>query len=80
MKRKISTFLGILIVAAAPAFALAQITSSTTIIIPNGTGDEIFQIVSNLFALNSLGALVILIVGVLLAFTAIELLIQAIKK
>jgi len=77
MKNKILIILAI--IAAFPAVVFAQITPSSTIPIPSGFTDQVFLLVGNLFALNSIGGIVAVIVGVLLAFIAIEMLINAIR-
>ena len=77
MKNKLIT--AVLIIAAFPAVVFAQIDASSTIPIPSGFIDQVFLLVGNLFALNSIGGIVATIVGVLLAFIAIEMLINAIR-
>lgn len=62
-----------------PLAVFAQVSASETISIPSNFNDDIFGIVNNLFQLNSIGGIVAMIVGVLLAFVAIEMLINAIR-
>lgn len=76
MSKKFYIF-AILLLASSPVLlAHAQVTSSTTILVPSDANAIILQIVTNLFADNSIGGIVYLIVGVLLALTAITILID----
>jgi hypothetical protein len=77
MKNKL--LLAVITLAVFPAIVFAQIDASSTIPIPSGFTDQVFLLVGNLFALNSIGGIVAVIVGVLLAFIAIEMLVNAIR-
>ena len=78
-KNKLAIAVLIMTAAVLPMVVFAQIDASSTIPIPSGFIDDVFLVVSNLFALSSIGGIVATIIGVLLAFIAIEMLINAIR-
>jgi len=80
MSYKFIIYAVLLLIATPLLFARAQITSSTTILVPSDYVSGILQMVTNLFALNSFGTLIIMIVGVILALIAIEFLIRSLHK